>query len=555
MPQTLDKETLCRRFDNLKAEHQKFVPAWKDLKLINPFRGIFNNDRSSVGKMINHKELLSAHGTHALRIFASGLNSGMTSKSSRWFKLTIKDKVLMDSPGVREWLDDTQDVMYDVLNQSNIYETFYNAYEELGQFGTACYLILDDFDEVIRGRSMTCGEYFLAVDNKGRPNRFGREFEMTVEQLVREFGLESVSMQVKQMFENKQYQINIKVCHMIEPNDLRDLSKIDNKNMAFRSIYWEQGKKEEKYLRVSGHKSFRVVAPRWDTVTTDAVYGYGPGWQALGSVRELQATRLDKMMMQAKLHNPPTQQDANVQGNANLLPGGSTKVSSNAPNAGVRPAYEVPDALQSFIELLNEEKEEIDKFFFVNLFLMLASMDKRQMTAEEVATRQQEKIMMMGPALHRLDNEMLSPTLEMAYEIVEEAGLVPELPDALVGVDINIEFTGILAQAQKSIAIQKIDSVLVRAGQIASMGRTDAFDIVDIDEAQREAAQMDGAPARIILDKDVVAKVRAERQRQQQQAIALEAASSAADTTQKLAGAKMGEGNALDNTLAAVGGQ
>lgn len=552
---TLDKESLERRFQNLKTDHQKFVPAYKELKLINPMRGIFNNDRSKVGQMINHKELLSAHATHAQRIFASGLQSGMTSKSTRWFRLSIKDKIRMDAPGVREWLDDTQDIMCDVINQTNSYETFYGVYEEEAQFGTACFLVLEDFEKVFRTRLMTCGEYFLAVDNKGRPNRFAREFEMTVEQLVREFGLESVSAQVKGMWENKQYQQAIKVCHMIEPNDTRNVNMLDNKNMAYRSIYWEQGKKEEGYLRVSGHRSFRVVAPRWDTITTDAIYGYGPGWYALGSVRELQATRLDKLMTQAKLHNPPTQQDASVQGNANLLPGGTTKVSSNAPNAGVRASYQVPDALESFIQLLEEEKDEIDKFFFVNLFLMLASMDSRQMTAEEVSTRQQEKMMMMGPALHRLENEMLTPFLELVYEIMEEAGLIPELPEALIGVEINIEFTGILAQAQKAIAVQKIDAVLNRAGALAGFGRTDAFDVIDLDEAQREAAQMDGAPARVILDKDIVDRARKDREVKQQQAVALEAANSAADTASKLGSAPMGEGNALDNTLAAVSGR
>jgi len=53
--------------------------------------------------------------------------------------------------------------------------------------------------------------------------------------------------------------------------------------------------------------------------------------------------------------------------------------------------------------LLNEEKEEIDKFFFVNLFLAMINRQDYTKTATEVASIEQEKMMMIGPALHRLD--------------------------------------------------------------------------------------------------------------------------------------------------------
>jgi len=543
-------EALKRRFQNIKTEYTKWKPAHKELKLINPARGIFDNDRTKIGIMFNHKELLSAYGTHALRVFASGLNSGMTNKSTKWFKLTVRDQSLLESPGVREWLDDVEDILYDILNQSNIYEVFYSTYEELGQFGTGCYLILEDLDDVIRGRSLTTGEYYLSVDAKGRPIRFAREYEMTIEQIVHEFGLESCSDQVKADWQSKSnYNKTVRICHMIEPNDSRDTSKIDNKNMKYRSIYWEDGKAQEGFLRISGHKMFRVIAPRWDTITTDTVYGYGPGWYALGSIKEMQATRLDKLMNQAKIHNPPTIQDASVPGYVNLLPGGSTKSSSNLPNTGVRAAYQVPDALESFIQLLDEEREEIDKFFFVNLFLMISNLDDRQRTAEEIATRQQEKLMMMGSALHRLDTEMLSPTLENVYDIAQDMGAIPEPP---INLDINIEFTGILAQAQKAIGIGKIDALITRAGTLAQLGHPEAFDNIDLDEAMRESAQMDGAPAKIIADKQMMDKVREQRQKQQNQALALQGAESASNTAKNLGQTPVGQGSALDSVAAAA---
>lgn len=78
--------------------------------------------------------------------------------------------------------------MYGAINKSNLHDVFYSAYEELGQFGTACFLILEDFEMIIRARSFTAGEYFLGIGPNGKPNAFAREFEMTVGQLISEFG-------------------------------------------------------------------------------------------------------------------------------------------------------------------------------------------------------------------------------------------------------------------------------------------------------------------------------------------------------------------------------
>lgn len=549
---TIQVQDAQRRLKSIAQEFENWKPALKDLSgYVNPVRGIFDGNRTTVGKMMDHKKILSAHATHALRIFASGLNSGMTNKSSNWFRFILGNKEALELPGVKEWIDKVQNAMYDVLNQSNIYEVFYSAYEELGQFGTACFAILDDFDDVIRGRSFTAGEYYLATDKKGNPNAFGRDFEMTVEQLVKEFGLESCSIQVNAYWLNKAYDVKIKVCHLIEENKGRNPEAIDSVNMPFRSLYWESGNHGGQFLRRSGHQKFPIVAPRWDTITTDMVYGYGPGWHSLGAIKELQKTKLDKMLAQEKIHNPPTVKDATVQGYSSLLPGGVTVSSSNLPNVGVRAAYQINPDLNSYLEAINDVKEEIDRFFFVNLFMMLMNVDTGKMTATEVAERQQEKMMMMGPALHRLDKEMLTVVLDLVYSYMDEAGLIPEPPQEVQGATLKIEFTSILAQAQRAMGINHIERVLGIVGTYASIF-PNMVDNIDVDEIVREINDMEGAPAKIVLDRDKVEAIRAERQKQQNQAVAMQAASAGADAANKLANAPVGTGSALDGVLAGL---
>ena len=203
----------------------------------------------------------------------------------------------------------------------------------------------------------------------------------------------------------------------------------DFKNMPWRSVYWIKGDQgSEKFLDLRGYKRFPVIAPRWSVPTTDIVYGYGPGWDALGDVKELQKAKYDKLLARQKIYDPPMQSDAHVEGYANLLPGGVTKTSANVPNVGLRPAYQINPNLEAFIEGENQTKQSIDRHFFTDLFTQFASIDRGQMTAREVAAREQERIMLMGPILNQLDEEMLSKVIELVFDIMLDNNLLPEPP-------------------------------------------------------------------------------------------------------------------------------
>ena len=183
--QPFNRRHAQKTFDAMKAEHLRYIPAYRDLStFVNQKRGIYENDRTLIGEMIDHKRLLSGYATYTNRIFASGLSYGMTNKASQWFKLSLSSEEAMDQPGVRNWLDQVEKKMYAILNQSNLYDAFYSVYEELGQFGTGCFVVLEDFEDVVRSKIMTAGEYFLKTNNKGKVDGFAREFEMTVGQNV-----------------------------------------------------------------------------------------------------------------------------------------------------------------------------------------------------------------------------------------------------------------------------------------------------------------------------------------------------------------------------------
>jgi len=549
----LDKKTEAnKRFNSLQSEYKKFESAFQTLSTyLNPTRGKFVTQKTK-GQMIDHKTLLDDHATNSIKILASGMQSGMTSPSRPWCRLNIADKERNKVPAVRVWLDDTTEKMLDVCANSNTYDVFYSMYEELGQFATSCSIILEDYDSVIRLRNFTAGEYYLGTDSRGIVNSFAREFELKVGQCVEMFGYNNCSPVIQQHKDNNRVDVDIIIRHLIEPNTNADLSMDDNKNMLYRSVYWELSEGGDKFLSTTGFIEFPVIAPRWDTVTSNEVYGYGPGWFAIGNVKQLQKTCLDELISKEKSYDPPMIEDSTVSGVSNYMPGGKTKTTSNNPNTGAKPAYQINPNLESLHNSKVELKEAIDKTFFVNVFLMMVNFDKTNMTATEVAQREQENVMMMGPLLNRVNKEMLTGFLERLYAIMDRNGLFLPPPEEISGQDIKIEFISILSQAQKAIGAISIDRTLNRIQNIAAV-KPEVLDVIDFDEAAREYANMEGIPAKLVIDKRVVKMVRDQRAQAQQMMTNLAAADQGANVAKNLASADMEGDNALTRASSMVG--
>jgi hypothetical protein len=368
----LDRWLFVRRAGALKNEGMLWYPAWRDIQKYElPTRGFFFEQRPNVGYEIDHKVVVDSTAEQALGTLASGMQSGLTSPSRPWFKLSLGDEDLDAMASVSYWLDDTQRRMENIFSKSNVYGGLHSIYEEVAGFGTACALLEEDDDDIIRLRVYTCGEYYLGTGPDGRVNAFYRRFWMTVSQLVKEFGINNVTPQVRTMYENQSPDVWVRVNFLIEENDARVSELKDWKNMAYRTVYWEDGAMVDKYLRMGGFNEFPILAPRWSTVTTADSYGRSPGWKMLGDVKMLQKLQTNKLIALDKVTNPPVQVDASVQGEANMLPGGVTRFSAMLPNAGVKPAYQVNPDLAAIEETIRVTQDAIKEKSFANLFLML----------------------------------------------------------------------------------------------------------------------------------------------------------------------------------------
>jgi hypothetical protein len=201
--------------------------------------------------------------------------------------------------------------------------------------------------------------------------------------------------------------------------------------------------------------------------------------------------------------------------------------------------------LQYLLNDIMDCRERVRGAFYADLFLMLANAGPNtRMTATEVAERHEEKLIMLGPVLERLHNELLAPLVDTTFTRMVQAGIVPPAPQELQGMDLNIEFVSMLAQAQRAIGTNAVDRFVGNLGAIAQM-KPDILDKFDQDEWADVYADMLGIdPALIIADKDValVRQARAQAMAAKEQAAVMQQQS---QTVKNMAQSPTGGDNAL----------
>jgi hypothetical protein len=511
-----------KRFQAMKMERSSWDAHWKEInKNLLPRSGrFFLSDKNQGGR--RHNNILDSSGPRALRILGAGLMGGATSPARPWFRLATPDTDLMESQAVKGWLHISQKLLMMMFQRSNTYRALHSMYEELGAYGTASSIVLPDFKDGIRHHTLTIGEFAIAQDDRDMVNCLGREFEQTVGQVVSQFGLKNVSRAVKALYDRGNLDAKVPLTHIIEPRKDRDPKMRDAANMPYRSAYFEQGADSDKFLRDGGHRQFRVLAPRWSTVSGD-LYGYSPGMECLGDLKQLQHEQMRKAQGIDYMTNPPLQMPLELKGReASSLPGGVTYVNMSQSQNRIQSMFDVRLDLNHLLVDIQDVRGRINETFYSDLFLMIAQANKNGMTATEVAERHEEKLLMLGPVLERLHNELLDPLIDIAFSELVEANVLPPPPPELQNMELKVEYVSMLAQAQRAVATNSIDRFVGNLGAIASL-KPEVLDKFDGDRWADEYADLLGIDPQLLVGNEVVARIRQDRAEQMAQAQQMEA--------------------------------
>lgn len=570
---------------SLNQDKEQHVPTWQLLsKFIAPSR--YKYDTRKVDGTRKDQNIINNRAGLALRTFVAGMHNGATPSSRPWFAITSSDITSKSHPESKRYFSESEKVLNNSFQISNLYRVLPIAYKDVGTFSNAAFAQLPHSRYGMYFYPFTVGTYSFSCDNEGNPNIFTRDFALTVRQVIEEFGTfeggrlryNSIPQAIIHLYEKGRYNDRVVLTTLILPNSEYNpnVGSLDPANKKFQAYTWVIGyndtqlttqspigfremnnskvKTDEEFVRISGYSYFPIIIPRWE-VEADGWWGTdGPGHLALSDVLSLQVMEKFRLSAIEKIVDPPMVGPASLKRHgSSILAGGITYVDDYAQGQAFRSAIEIPQTIVDLINKQEEIKKEINEYFYVDLFMMLNSERKvSHVTEREIDARESERMASLTPVLGQFDHDLGSKVIGNGLMILEDQGKMPDRPSVLRGVDLRPEYISTLAQAAKASQMVTVERVLnfgTSMGQ--ATGDPTIIKMFDSEKIVREYADFAGLDPNLLRSEDDFKAIQqVERARAaKQQAMANQ--NQASQTTKNLAQAPLGQNSALDQIVGA----
>ena len=491
-------------------------------------------------------------GMRVRRVFRAGLTNGTCSPARPWFRLGLADMESSEkSKPVREYLETLERIFLEIYRSSNFYRAVPLGLDDCGTFGTSVVIPTEDYENVMHFTPVTTGQFWLNAGDNGKIVEMFRQFTLNSKAAMQKFNGQ-VSQRIKSAYDNADYTTKFEFCHAICENPSAKNAAVYGKDKAFKSVYFEiGGDNGDSVNRESGFDIFPVMAPRWEPTGEDT-YGYGCGALSLGDNNQLQLQERRKAQAIDKMVSPPLQaptkmKDQPIAG----IAGGITFADPDVQGRqAINPLYTVDPRLAELREDMAAVESRIEEAWYYNLFLMLANDTRSNITATEISQRQEEKLVMLGPAMESVHNELFDPIISATLYYADKAGILPPAPKELQGKAIKVEYISTIAQAQKMVGIATVERFIGFIGNLSQF-----FPIVrhkiDPLAAVDQVGDMLGIRSGIIRGTDEANRDASAEAQQVQMAQAMQMGLAGTQAAKQLSEAKTARGSVLD-TLAGV---
>jgi hypothetical protein len=535
VPTYQERSRMQARVAELRRAFEPQVPVLKDIQEhIAPYRGRFQTENQDQRGKRRGLKVINGVASRTMRILSSGLMAGLSSPGRPWFKLTTPDPDLAEFGPHRVWLDQVARAIRTAFARSNLYNVLPSVYGELGPFGTTALLQKEDSESIFRFYPFTMGSFTIAQDDRLVVDTLCREYNASVRQLVMRFGTEALSQHAMDLWKAGKGETEVSCVHLIRPN--HDPKGFGWRAMPFTEEYWERASDRTGALYTSGYHERASFVPRWD-VCGDDLWGTGIGHEILGDVKQLQFLERRKEDVIEKHTAPPLEAGVELRGKRiSLLAGDTTYTNPGATGgASIRPIVTThPNAYQVVREDCGEIAQRIRQAGYEDLFLMLANDTRSGITAREVEERHQEKMLVLGPVLERLNEELFDPMIDRSFAIMQRRslpawrgmvdGMIPLLPPPppdLQESQLRVEYTSILAQAAKATNTRGLEAFGMFATGVAQAKmvceQAGMAEKINWDQLFDEYADAQGLPPECLNDDDTVSDLRMDKAKQAQQ--------------------------------------
>ena len=474
----LSVDSLVKRFDSIKSNRANWESHWQECAdYCFPQKANITSTRTPGTKL--KTDLYDSTAIESVPIAAAGLQSYLTNPSSRWFDIEMREKILMEDSEVKAWLRECVNIEFDYFNETNFNEVMPEFYTDFVVFGNPCLYEEEDPEDALCFYARPISEIYILANERGKIDTVYRNFTYTARQAYQRWG-NNAGTTVMDLLKAQKVEENINFLHIVLPRGERDVRKRDARNMPFASLYIEP--KTKKVLSEGGYEEFPFFIPRFYK-TSDSEYAYSPASVALADIKMLNAMSRDILEAAQKTLHPPLI----LPHDGYLLPfkTGAKAINyklTGSPDDKVE-TLNINREIGLSLEMENQRRAKIGRIFFVDLFLMLATLPERQRTATEIAERVNERMLILGPALGRL-MKSLAGAVERGFNILLRNGKFPPTPDILLGREYKIKFISPLAKAQRAQEAGSLTNFLMAIREIAAVDLS-VVDNVDLDKVTK----------------------------------------------------------------------
>ena len=513
-----------KRLDKLEADRGTWESHWQEiLDYVMPRKAEITFLRSRGEKRT--EVLFDSTAITANNLLAASLQGTLTSPSLPWFSLKLRDDDANKVRDIQIWLEDTARRMYAVFNESNFNTEVHEMYLDLCSVGTSAIFVEEANEGFLQGglhfNTLHIAEYFIQENSTGRVDTLYRKYKMTARQAVQEFGEDNVGTKIKEALKAKpDTQFNF--IHAVEPTSdyERSVGMKSKTKLPFHSCHvcFE----DKMVVRTGGYNEFPYLVPRWSKATGE-IFGRSPSYNALPDIKTLNKAVEIGLKAWAKAIDPPLLvTDDGVIGRVRMTPAGITVVRSDT---AIKPLqigsnWQITDLKE------NQLRTAIRQAYYSD---QLQLQEGPQMTATEVQVRYELMQRLLGPTLGRFQTEFLNPLIERVFGIMMRADALMPRPEAMSGLNMDIEYVGPLARSQRMEEAIAVERLYQLAMQVVQVDPT-VMDVINHEQAIRMRATLLGVPKTVLRGEDEVAEIREQRAAAQQQAQEQAMAQQQADT-------------------------
>ncbi len=500
-------DELIQQYEQELSKRRQFESYWQTLHDYFYIESQDVNKTYSQGNELDPSYLWDPTTLESADVFASGFMNYLTPPGSKWCRLRHRNPELSANKAVGNFLEDVMSEVNLALNRSNFYDQMFPSYKSSGVYGTSLLFEEEDPMDDIRFYNMPLKQVLVIEDARQRVAKFFIEFEFTANQAAGKWGEDKLSTALKEEIKHgKGDSKKHKFILYIAERHAREIQKTDKKNMPIEASWIDvEGRM---IVEESGYNEFPAFCHRFDK-RPFVPWGFSPAMKALPFARLLNTIAKTNLRAMMKWVDPPIAVPHNAfLAPFNMNPRGINvyKKDTMADGKGIFSFGNFGDP-QIGLNAVEYYSGKVKTLMYTDVFLAFSNITK-DMNNPEIMERINEKMTMLGPAVGRYMDEVISPIMHRTIGILARKGRLPEPPmEILLNPGYEIDFVGVLAQSQRRAELNTLVTGLTMMGQMAQYN-PEVLDKIDTDKVTDEVWAITGANVKVLRDDDEVRKIR-----------------------------------------------